>query len=167
MAAWFDLAENNQIPIRVFLSIFYHVFEAGGPSFPAANQQCGLLVADRIKLFADGALGAGTAALTENYKGKNHNGIALQSVEGLTEKYNKIFDAGWRIEIHVIGDRAVDIALDAMERAKARVGNSLSDISSKRNFSMKEQIIIFSKIEIFIKNETVRQLLSSKIRNFR
>ena len=72
MEAWFDLAKNNEIPMRVYLSIFYHVFEeslGNGTWFPKPNENCGLLTADRIKLFADGALGASTAALTVNYKG--------------------------------------------------------------------------------------------------
>ena len=72
MEAWYDLAKNNEIPMRVYLSIFYHVFEGSlenGTWFPKPNENCGLLTADRIKLFADGALGASTAALTVNYKG--------------------------------------------------------------------------------------------------
>ena len=120
MKAWFELAGEGAIPIRVFLSIFYHVFEAGGADFPKPNQRCGLLTADRIKLFGDGALGASTAALSENYKGKNHSGMALQTVDSLTEKFDKSHSAGWRVEIHVIGDRAVDIALEAMEKSKGK-----------------------------------------------
>ena len=85
MEAWYGLAKNNEIPMRVYLSIFYHVFEESlktGTWFPKPNENCGLLTADRIKLFADGALGASTAALTVNYKGltiKNFNPYAVVS----------------------------------------------------------------------------------------
>ena len=50
----------------------------GTDNFPTGpNDGVGLLTADRIKLFADGALGASTAALSINYKGKDHAGMAL------------------------------------------------------------------------------------------
>ena len=44
----------------------------GTDNFPnAPNESVGpMLTADRIKLFADGALGASTAALSVNYKNK-------------------------------------------------------------------------------------------------
>ena len=41
-------------------------------------------------------------------KGKDHNGMALESVETLVSKINKLHRKKWRIEIHVIGDRSVD-----------------------------------------------------------
>ena len=41
-------------------------------------------------------------------KGKDHNGMALESVETLVSKINKLHHKKWRIEIHVIGDRSVD-----------------------------------------------------------
>ena len=41
-------------------------------------------------------------------KGKDHNGMALESVETLVSKINKLHQKNWRIEIHVIGDRSVD-----------------------------------------------------------
>ena len=52
--------------------------------------------------------------------GKNHNGMALTSVDELTEKFDILYKHGWRVEIHVIGDRAVDIALEAMEKSKGK-----------------------------------------------
>ena len=44
--------------------------------------------------------------------------MALTTVEELTGKFDKLYQAGWRVEIHVIGDRAVDIALKAMEKSQ-------------------------------------------------
>ena len=41
--------------------------------------------------------------------------MALESVESMTEKVNRLQKSGWRIETHVIGDRAVDITLKAFE----------------------------------------------------
>merc|ERR1711892_444404 len=117
--AWKELAESSQIPIRVYLSIFYFsmVNFGGTDNFPnAPNESVGpMLTADRIKLFADGALGASTAALSVNYKNKDHAGMALESIESLTEKVNKLHSLGWRIEIHVIGDASVDAFLGALE----------------------------------------------------
>ena len=41
--------------------------------------------------------------------------MALESIESLTEKVNKLHSLGWRIEIHVIGDASVDAFLGALE----------------------------------------------------
>ena len=46
--------------------------------------------------------------------------MALTSVDELTEKFDILYKHGWRVEIHVIGDRAVDIALEAMEKSKGK-----------------------------------------------
>jgi len=122
--AWVELSNANLITIRVYLSIFYFSLENfdGTDNFPKyPNENHGLVTADRIKLFADGALGASTAALSVNYKGKDHNGMALESVETLVSKINKLHRKKWRIEIHVIGDRSVDNFLDALEKCEATV----------------------------------------------
>ena len=37
--------------------------------------------------------------------------MALESIETLVEKINKLHAKNWRIEIHVIGDRSVDLFL--------------------------------------------------------
>ena len=58
------LADQNRLNIRVFYSAYY----VGGKRLPSAGQVHGpLLSCDRVKLFADGALGVSTAAMSQPY----------------------------------------------------------------------------------------------------
>jgi len=73
-----------------------------------------------IKLFADGALGARTAALEDPYKGGGGRGLLLRSDEELREQLADI--SGWQkpVAIHVIGGRAIGQVLDGLEKLASR-----------------------------------------------
>ena len=75
-----------------------------------------------VKLFVDGVIETGTAALLEAYVGSNSAGDALFSQEIL----NGIAIAADRVDLqlhaHAIGDRAVRMALDAYEAAEKANG---------------------------------------------
>jgi hypothetical protein len=78
-----------------------------------------MLMCDRVKLFADGALGVGTAALSLPYiNDPSNSGMLLLSQEQLTSYVQEATSSGYRVEIHAIGDRAADVALTALEQAK-------------------------------------------------
>ncbi|MER7480825.1 amidohydrolase [Streptomyces sp. NPDC126510] len=71
-----------------------------------------------LKVWTDGGMMARTAALTSPYEGLSHAGQLQDDPEALT---NLIVDghlAGWQLAVHAIGDRAADVALDAIERAQ-------------------------------------------------
>lgn len=66
LEAWMELGKENKLKIRVFLSIFYDAFVdlKARNILPRQGEMFGeRLTFDRVKLFADGALGATTAAL--------------------------------------------------------------------------------------------------------
>ena len=67
------------------------------------------------KFFTDGALGSQTAALEEPYEGSSGRGILTIEPEVLVAEVGRAADAGISVAIHAIGDRAVRIALDAIE----------------------------------------------------
>ena len=70
LEAWIELAKENKLKIRVFLSIFYDAFVdlKTRNILPRQGETFGnRLTFDRVKLFADGALGASTAALRLDY----------------------------------------------------------------------------------------------------
>jgi len=73
----------------------------------------------RIKIFTDGALGAQTAALSEPYANckcrHKPNGIAMEDTSTLKEKIENIYNHGFGCEIHVIGDYAAEMSIDAVE----------------------------------------------------
>lgn len=70
-----------------------------------------------LKIFADGSLGAGTAALFEPYSDAPGNrGLLLYSSEELAHLVREADSAGYQLAVHAIGDRAVSVALDAFEQ---------------------------------------------------
>ena len=73
-----------------------------------------------MKIFIDGSLLGRTAAVTEPFCGQEHNTGSLQlSLEELTGRIVNAHCSGWTVAAHAIGDRAVDVALDAFEAAQA------------------------------------------------
>lgn len=60
-----------------------------------------------VKLFADGALGPGTAAMLQPYEtDSQNNGILIMDNEQIFEKGQQAVSSGISIAIHAIGDRA-------------------------------------------------------------
>jgi predicted amidohydrolase YtcJ len=70
-----------------------------------------------VKLFADGAIGAGTAAMHEGYL-TGGNGHFIYPREELQRRVSLADEAGYSIAIHSIGDRCTDLVLDCYERTK-------------------------------------------------
>ncbi len=75
-----------------------------------------------MKIFTDGSLVGRTAAMTAPYAGEAGDGNRgyLQGDAGrLTDAIVAAHRAGWRVAAHAIGDRAIDLALDAFAVAAA------------------------------------------------
>lgn len=71
-----------------------------------------------VKFYADGSIGGHTAALNEPYIGEPQNfGVLTMEKNVLNRRVAKAHGGGLQVCIHAIGDRAVDVALDAIERA--------------------------------------------------
>ncbi|MFD7244005.1 amidohydrolase [Streptomyces massasporeus] len=71
-----------------------------------------------LKVYTDGGMMARTAALTSPYEGLDHAGQLQDDPDVLTDIIVDGHLAGWQLAVHAIGDRAADIALDAIERAQ-------------------------------------------------
>ncbi len=72
-----------------------------------------------LKVFVDGALGSGTAALLEPYSDNPDNvGVCAITEEELTDIILRASKFGISVAAHAIGDRAVRMALDAFEKSK-------------------------------------------------
>ena len=70
-----------------------------------------------VKLFADGSLGARTAALREPYSdAPGTSGILRHTDEELSEMVEKVDARGLQAVVHAIGDRAVEQAIGALSR---------------------------------------------------
>jgi len=71
-----------------------------------------------VKFFVDGSVGGRTAAFNEPYVGDPQNyGVIRIDPEILNEKVAIVHKNNLQICIHAIGDRAIDVALDAIENA--------------------------------------------------
>jgi predicted amidohydrolase YtcJ len=97
--------------------------EVGGKLFAetACRHDGRWLNAGTVKVFVDGDLGDHTAALSEPYAdadGKGRRGEPIWSQEELNAWATKLDAAGLQLHFHAMGDRAVHMALNAVERAQ-------------------------------------------------
>ena len=125
LAAYQVLAESDRLPIRVQLMIaadLLHQVGAHPSDGIARSLDLGLrtgfgddrLSIGALKIFTDGGMMARTAALTEPYVGLDHSGELFTDPEVINGYVRDAHRAGWQLAIHAIGDRAVDVALDAL-----------------------------------------------------
>ncbi|MBM6591366.1 amidohydrolase [Brevibacterium sp. RIT 803] len=75
-----------------------------------------------VKFFMDGALSGETAALRENYEGKDHPGYLQDDAEVLRKQILDTYASGWSVAVHAIGDEAVDAAVANIVDAQAEYG---------------------------------------------
>ena len=74
-----------------------------------------------LKVFADGSFGARTAALFDPYDDEPRaTGQLLQSPKELTALLARAHAAGFQLAVHAIGDRGVDVVLEAFARVLGR-----------------------------------------------
>jgi hypothetical protein len=111
-----------------------------------------------VKIFSDGSIGAGTAALKEPYLGNlREQGILIWSREELEEMVLKAYESDVQLAIHAIGDRAVELVLDCFERANEKEKKTLRHriehcemLSPEQIRRMKEMSIIASMQPNFV-----------------
>lgn len=78
-----------------------------------------------VKLYLDGSLGARTAALREPYTDDTRSvGMATMSQADLDEKVRDAATSRFQLSIHGIGDRAVEEAAGAIQRANSFDGKA-------------------------------------------
>lgn len=76
-----------------------------------------------VKIFADGALGGRTALLSEPYTDDpTTNGVAIHSKEQLAHIVKTAREYEMPVAIHVIGDLALQYAIEAIERYPVKKG---------------------------------------------
>lgn len=80
-----------------------------------------------VKMFADGSLGARTAALAEPYADEpSTTGILYYDLDQLKGLIEKADGAGFQVAVHVIGDQAVMQTLQAFEEAVGKENVAIS-----------------------------------------
>eukprot|EP01062_Namystynia_karyoxenos_P000701 TRINITY_DN10264_c0_g1_i1.p2 TRINITY_DN10264_c0_g1~~TRINITY_DN10264_c0_g1_i1.p2 ORF type:complete len:621 (+),score=195.09 TRINITY_DN10264_c0_g1_i1:90-1865(+) len=119
-ARYSELADADELPMRIFLTVSWRAIagKPGGGRAPRAGvaHGGGLLRCERSKLWTDGALGPSTAAMLEPYSDNPNNSGLMQLTERqIAEAIASSSAAGYRIEAHIIGDRAARDVLQAMQ----------------------------------------------------
>jgi predicted amidohydrolase YtcJ len=82
----------------------------------ARRTDCGpWLRLDGVKFYADGWLGPRTCAVCRDFADTGESGILFTDPQLLAGRITPLAEQGWRIATHAIGDRAVEVVLDAYE----------------------------------------------------
>jgi len=114
-----SLAKSSKLPIYCYYSPFStNIDSSNFPSKPGESYEN--LSCDIVKVFMDGALGSQTAAISVPYLEKNVDGSENYGLmQNTEEEFKKLFawinESGYRFEIHVIGDKATEVALNLLE----------------------------------------------------
>lgn len=119
--AFQSLYNRGELPLRAYLMVATEVID----HFIAAGLRTGLgddrLKIGPLKIFMDGGIGACTAAMREPYaKDPKNRGILWMEPDALNDLVERAHRAGFQIGTHAIGDRAIEVVLDAYERALTR-----------------------------------------------
>ncbi|HZU13712.1 MAG TPA: amidohydrolase [Chloroflexota bacterium] len=86
--------------------------------FDAGNRPDWLRIG-ATKIFADGALSTGTAAVRRPYAGTDDHGIFIWDRDTLHSMVGRAHRAGWQVATHALGDAAIELILDAYQAALA------------------------------------------------
>jgi predicted amidohydrolase YtcJ len=123
--AWLALAGRGDLPLRAGLALRADPLtwrEQVGP-FLAARARAdaegaGRVTARTVKIFADGVVEGGTAAMLEVYADDpQSSGMPVWDWAELREACAAFDAQGFQLHVHAIGDAAVRAALDAVEHA--------------------------------------------------
>jgi predicted amidohydrolase YtcJ len=71
-----------------------------------------------VKIFVDGVIESNTAAMLAPYLDTKEPGKLLWSPEKLNPFVERLYKEGFQVHFHAIGDRAIRVALDAVEHAR-------------------------------------------------
>lgn len=131
VAAYQAAHEQGRLPIRVRLMVAGDALRDVGAhpadGIPRAidlGMRTGFggerLSIGALKVFTDGGMMTRTAALSAPYAGGTSTGQLYADPTQLTELIVDGHRAGWQLAVHAIGDRAIDLTLDALARAQLR-----------------------------------------------
>jgi predicted amidohydrolase YtcJ len=127
-----QLDEANELQMRVVASIAHPVEFVTEPAKQAANE----LIENReefttdrlkpryVKFVLDGSAGGQTLALIDPYEGTDFRGDLRNPEDVVKSEVSRLHGEGIGSVLHAVGDRAVEIALDAVEAAIAKHGQN-------------------------------------------
>lgn len=120
MAAYMELAKENQLPIKVVVQLraseVAHVDYYSNQGLRSWTNYNNLRIGP-IKIIADGSLGSRTAALIDPYiDDPDNRGILVFEPDFLESMVKRSLECDFDLAIHAIGDRTMSIILDFYEK---------------------------------------------------
>ena len=127
---YLEAARQDRLPIRFNLALYADPrhWPDQLPTFEETRRRVNELghphlTANTVKFFADGVVENATGALLQHYCGcPGEFGMLVWEPELLKRAVTDVDAAGFQPHIHTIGDRAVRVALDALEAAHTTNG---------------------------------------------
>jgi len=111
---WLD----GKLPLRVYLGISADLLEEIVNLGLYTGFGNSMLKIGFVKIFADGSLGARTAALNEPYSDElETSGMLIHTQRKLNRLALKAHKAGLQVGVHAIGDKAIESTLKAISNA--------------------------------------------------
>jgi predicted amidohydrolase YtcJ len=111
------LCFDGKLPLRVYLGIPAELLDEIVKLGLLTGFGNDMVKIGFIKIFADGSLGARTAALKKPYSDKpDTRGMMLYSQKRLNKIVSKAHKAGLQLAVHAIGDRAIESVLKAFSK---------------------------------------------------
>lgn len=124
-------------------------------SHPASDS---MLHTGMLKAFMDGSLGSKTAALLEPYSDDPSNrGLPQYDAEKLNEMTRERVLAGYQVGFHAIGDRGVQMALDAFAEAEKAAKGKARAVDGGNDYRLRvehaqvttpQQILRFKELKV-------------------
>ncbi len=119
--AYQALHRQNRLRVRAYLLPYDPQLDALAASGLRTGFGDPWLRLGAIKAFADGSLGARTAALFDPYDDDPRaTGELVHSPKELAALIGRAHGAGFQVAVHAIGDRAIDVVVEAYERVLDR-----------------------------------------------
>ena len=112
-----DGAKQDTLSVRAYLMVLHDHFDDLNRMRIDSGFGDEMVKIGLIKNFVDGAIAARTAYLEEPYEGRDDRGDLVISQEDLNEQIMDAHKAGYQIGVHANGDAAIEMLLDAYERA--------------------------------------------------
>lgn len=114
-----DAVNSGNLEMRVYMGLGEDVFSGLSQDDQGTNSvdiKSNLLKLGPVKMFADGSIGARTAAIFEPYNDDpDTSGQLATTPEDLRERIGQVHSSGGQVAVHAIGDRGIKTLLDTFE----------------------------------------------------
>ena len=122
-----DLDKRGEMHLRVYEQCLFEILDDAKAFVNEGfhtGRTSGFFTIGPMKMLQDGALGARTAALNEPYEGDGDNiGISIYTQDELNDIIAFHDKHHMQVAVHCIGDRAMDMVIEAIEKSPYRQEN--------------------------------------------